>query len=475
MQRRMVLSLVGLLAIVAACGSSAVSAGAATATATASPEASAGSSATPTPGPTASPTASRGPFAADWPTYHRDASRSGYNPDFAPLRAPLVKAWTSELDGAVYAQPLVVNGRVLVATENDSVYSLDSATGAVIWSKKLGTPVPLKTLPCGNIDPLGITGTPAFDAKTGSLFLVAEVTGPKHVMFALDAETGEIRWSRDVDLPGDDPRPHQQRTAVVVGNGYAYFGYGGLAGDCGEYTGKVIGVPTSGQGDTIAYRVPVAREGGIWATAGPVMDDAGNLFVSTGNGSSTTKFDGSDSVLKLAPDLKRLSFFAPSVWADDNARDLDLGSLSPTLLPGGYVFIVGKRGVGYTLRQANLGGIGGQVYAGELGCGGFGGTARSGYMVYVGCQAGLRAVEVKTNGKFREAWRTTTAGGPPTVGGGAVWVLSSAGLLVALDPLNAKTLASISVGEISHFASPTLWNGLVLVGTLKGVVAVKGS
>jgi hypothetical protein len=47
--------------------------------------------------------------------------------------------------------------------------------------------------------------------------------------------------------------------------------------------------------------------------------------------------------------------------------------------------------------------------------------------------------------------------------------------LVALDPLNAKTLASISVGEISHFASPTLWNGLVLVGTLKGVVAVKGS
>ena len=456
-----------LATLIAACGSAA-----------STPTAPAGATpvpATPTPSPSASPTATPEPVAADWPTYHLDAARSGNNADFPALSAPLVKAWTAALDGAVYAQPLVVDGRVLVATEGDSVYSLDPQTGAVIWSKKLGTPVPLKTLPCGNIDPLGITGTPAFDPKTGSLFVVAEVTGPKHVMFALDAETGAIRWSRDVDLPGDDPRPHQQRTAVAIGNGYAYFGFGGLAGDCGQYTGKVIGVPTSGQGDTISYRVPVEREGAVWATGGPVIDEAGDLFVSTGNGSSTTRFDGSDSVVKLTPDLKQVSIFAPSVWADDNARDLDLGSLSPTLMPGGYIFIVGKRGVGYVLRQADLGGIGKQVSSASLGCRGFGGTSRAGSTVYVGCQESLRAIEVTADGKLHQVWQSTAAGWPPVVGGGAVWAISTPGVLVALDPANGKTLASIALGEVPHFASPTLWNGLVLVGTTKGVVAVKGS
>jgi outer membrane protein assembly factor BamB len=103
---------------------------------------------------------------------------------------------------------------VIAATEGDSVYALNSQTGAVEWVRNVGTPVRLSTLPCGNIDPLGITGTPAYDPATGSIFVVAEVTGPKHVFFALDAATGAIRWSRGVDLSGDDPRTHQQRTAV---------------------------------------------------------------------------------------------------------------------------------------------------------------------------------------------------------------------------------------------------------------------
>jgi hypothetical protein len=36
-----------------------------------------------------------------------------------------------------------------------------------------------------------------------------------------------------------------------------------------------------------------------------------------------------------------------------------------------------------------------------------------------------------------------------------------------------STLASISVGTLPHFASPTLWNSLVFVGTMSGVFAVK--
>jgi outer membrane protein assembly factor BamB len=448
---------------------------AATGTAAASPVA----TLTPEPTTLATPTPSPSPSASpsdlgDWPVYHLDAERTGYAPAFPAFNGKLTAAWSKGLDGAVSGQPLVVHGRVIAATEGDSVYALDPASGTIVWRTNVGTPVRQSTLPCGDIDPLGITGTPAYDRATNLLFAVAEVTGPHHILFALDADSGTVAWSRNVDLPGDDPRTHQQRPALAVANDYVYIGFGGLAGDCGQYKGKVVGVPTSGQGATISYVVPVAREGAVWSTGGPAIDAAGNLYVSIGNGSSTSTFDGSDSVVQLSPTLQLISRFAPSSWAQDNANDADLGSTSPMLLPAGWVLIVGKSEVGYVLRQGALGGIGGQVSSTPV-CASFGAAARNGNVVYVPCQDGVREIEVSSGGTITVGWRTATgAGGPPVVGGGAVWSLNiDQGKLYALDPKTGGALASLPVGDLPHFASPTLWQGQVFIGTMAGVTAVK--
>jgi outer membrane protein assembly factor BamB len=374
----------------------------------------------------------------------------------------------------VYAEPLIADGRLVVATENDSVYALDPANGAVAWQRHVGEPVPLSSLPCGNIDPLGITSTPVYDAATGSLFVVAEVTGPRHVLFALDAATGVVQWSRGIDLAGDDPAAHQQRAALALGNGYVYVGMGGLDGDCGAYRGEVIGVPVGGQGATISYRVPTARMGAVWATGGPVLDAQGNVYVSIGNGASTSGWDGTDSVLELSPSLGLMSSFAPSTWARDNAGDADLGSLAPTLVPGGWAFIAGKSGRGYVLRQGALGGIGGEVSSATV-CRAFGGTAIDGRTVYVPCQDGLRQVRIGLDGSLHPGWQSSTgANGPPVVGAGAVWSLDlQAGVLYALDPASGAALARLDVGQVPHFASPTLWGSSVYVGTMAGVEAVR--
>ena len=419
--------------------------------------------------PSASPSAA--PAVPDWPVYHLNSARTGNDPGFPAFTGSLKAGWAAALDGAVYAEPLVVHGRVIAATEGDSVYALDPATGAIIWRQKLGTPVRLSTLPCGDIDPLGITGTPAFDPATGSLFAVAELSGPKHVLYALDPDTGAVRWSRSVDLPGNDPTTHQQRPALAVANGYVYIGFGGLAGDCGQYIGEVVGVPASGSGNTISYRVPVTREGAVWATGGPVIDASGDVYVSVGNGASTTTYDGSDSVLELSPGLALLSRFAPSNWAADNAGDADLGSLSPVLVPGGWVFIAGKNGSGYVLRQGALGGIGGQVSSAPV-CKGFGGAAQASGTIFVPCVSSLRAVTVGADGSLTPGWQSGAAGGPPVIGGGAVWSVSSAGRLVAFDGATGAVKGSIGVGAVPHFASPTLWQGRIFVGTLAGVSAV---
>src|SRR5713101_8327319 len=83
------------------------------------------------------------PFSASpgepaWTTYHRDGARTGFDPS-SPALGSVRQAWTSPaLDGDVYAEPLVLGGRVFVATEDDSVYALDAATGSVVWRSHLG-------------------------------------------------------------------------------------------------------------------------------------------------------------------------------------------------------------------------------------------------------------------------------------------------------------------------------------------------
>src|SRR5256714_1112284 len=181
---------------------------------------------------TTTPTAP-GSTGGDWTTYHHDNSRAGYVAGTLDPRR-LTEAWNVHLDGSVYAEPLVIGGHVLVATENDSLYSLDAQSGKVLWRTNVGTPIPLSQLPCGNIDPLGITGTPVYDPATNLVFAVAEVTGPAHILVGVDVNTGQLKVKRSVDTDGMDPAAHQQRAALTLANGMVYIAYGGLDGDCSD-------------------------------------------------------------------------------------------------------------------------------------------------------------------------------------------------------------------------------------------------
>ncbi|HAH00185.1 MAG TPA: hypothetical protein DCL75_15330 [Ktedonobacter sp.] len=225
--------------------------------------------------PTTPSTPTTSTSSADWTTYHRDNARTGYLPN-APDPHQLTRNWNMHLDGAVYAEPLVVNGHVIVATEGDSLYSLDARTGQVQWNTNVGVPVPLSSLPCGNIDPLGITGTPVYDPATRLIFAVAEVRGPAHVLVGIDVNTGQVRVRRVADPAGIEVTPHQQRAALALSGGMVYIAYGGLDGDCGNYHGWVVASRTDGQGPLLTYQVPTPREGGIWAASGPAIDANGH-------------------------------------------------------------------------------------------------------------------------------------------------------------------------------------------------------
>jgi polyvinyl alcohol dehydrogenase (cytochrome) len=434
--------------------------------------------ATSTPGPSpasTSPQAAAG-TATDWPEYHLNAARTGLASGL-PAAGKLGIAWTSRLDGAVYGQPLAIGGTVIAATENDSVYGLDRATGRVRWRRHLGTPVPLSALPCGDIDPLGITGTPAYDTATKLVYAVAEETGYRHVLYGLTL-TGQVRVVRTLPTPDHEPRYDQQRPAIALDSGRVYVAFGGLDGDCGPYIGSVVSVPVSGTGPMTSYRVPTSREGAIWGTGNLVAGQHGTLYATVGNGAAESgRFDGSDSVLALSPALHRLAFFAPTTWADDNAHDLDLGSMSPALLSNGMILADGKRGTAYLLNADHLGGIGGQLAQAPV-CRAFGGPAVRGAVAYLPCADGGLAAVSTAGHRIRVLWRgPSDANGSPVLGGGAVWVPDwDSGTLYELNQATGQVRQRISLGRpLPHFASPSLSGGLVLTGTLTGVTAVTGA
>ena len=406
-----------------------------------------------------------------------------------PAAGKLTLDWTAHLDGAVYGQPLVVGGDVIAATENDSVYAISRTNGKTLWRAHVGTPVPRSALHgCGDIFPLGITGTPIYDRADGLVYAVAETTGYHHVLFGLAVSSGKVEVKRDLDLPtkADQPDYNQQRPALAIDDGRVYAAFGGLAGDCGAYIGGVVGVALDGKGSLVSWHTPTTREGAVWGTAGPVAGPQGELWVATGNGAAGPgdPYDGSDSVDFLSPTLTRTQYFAPATWAADNASDLDLGSTQPVRASGGSTFVMGKRGVGYLLSSTHFGGIGGELASLAI-CKPFGAAADAGSIAYEPCNSGgIAAIYLNAaQKKIRVLWRGPADGnGSPVIGGGAVWVTAYSGsggsptTLYELNPANGAVRHQISINDgLPHFSSLSLGGYTAYLGTLNGVTAINGA
>ncbi|MFE2994033.1 PQQ-binding-like beta-propeller repeat protein [Nocardia sp. NPDC059246] len=374
---------------------------------------------------------------------------------------------TMTLDGAVYGQPIVAGDTVFAATENDSVYAI--ANGDVRWRTHLADPIAGSDLPCGDIDPVGITGRPAYDDATHRLYVVAESAGAHKTLYGLDSGTGAVTLRVPVDPPFSDPPATLQRPALTVRGGRVYAAFGGNYGDCGTYTGAVAAVDVSTS--TVEwYRASTTGRGGIWAP-GAAAEADGLLYYSVGNGDAEPgdAYDDTDSVIGLTPDLRRTDFFAPAGWAQDNAADHDLGSMNPVLVQGRLV-MAGKSGDGYVLDPAHLGGISSAAPA-FTGCRAFGPAAAAGDVAYLPCANGTMAIRVTAPGAATVLWRTTApANGPPVVAAGRVWATDwHAGMLYALDPATGKVLAQYGTGPVPHFATPAVGNGVLILGTTAGV------
>lgn len=352
-------------------------------------------------------------------TYHNDLASTGQNLNETSLTYDSVnsayfgKLYSTPLDGQAYAQPLNVSNVVIatgpnagahevvyVATENNSVYAIDAVQGNVLWSRNFNdaaagvTPIPYRDVNTEDLSPvIGITGTPAIDPLTGTMYLVVRTkevgSGMTHYvqrLYALDLATGVTKLGGpkviadtiyqggvytyvsgpSVNGTGDGSingkitfnalREHQ-RPALLLYNNTVYIAFASH-GDNGPYHGWILGYDATNLQLKAAFNAtPNGGLGGIWMAGGGIsVDSQGFLYASTGNGTFDTQLDSNgfpihgnygNSILKLAIDttstssnqningwgLKVVDYFTPNNEAQLSLSDLDLGSAGVLILP----------------------------------------------------------------------------------------------------------------------------------------------
>jgi len=373
-------------------------------------------------------------FVQDVTQHHKHESRDGVylDPLFTQAAAANLTRdlnFNGTIVGNVYAQPLFIDATsspigpiVIVATESNNVYALNAVTGAIIWQRNVGAPI-TSGLPCGNINPVGITGTPVFDIASRTLFLDAEVSGLGHQIFSLNGDTGTINAGWPVTLntavSGFDSSVQSSRAALGIMGSIVYVPYGGRFGDCGSYRGRLVGVQMNNPASVMNWATTVTLAG-VWGPGG-VANDGTNLFVTTGNGSSSVTWGGAEAVVRLQPGPvfsgATADFWAPVNWQALDGSDTDLGGSGPILVdvpgatPSALVVALGKDGNAYLLNRTNLGGVSAPIASMHLTSSAII-QAAAAYRTSVGTYVALRA-----GGGTTIAFRIT-ATNPPTIATG---------------------------------------------------------
>jgi hypothetical protein len=250
----------------------------------------------------------------DYSTFGYDNARDVYNPNSTAITpaslAGLHLAWQTALDGgkdyATQTQPILAteisghSGVLFVGGSSGNVYAYDALSGALMWTRNLGT----MTYSCGSGSAaLGVGGTVAYDPATRSLYVVgnsntgANVYG-SNLLYHLDGATGNVLGS--VNYGGSAVGPSELNlghTSVTLANGIAYVGTGSTC-DISSWRGRVaaVNVPAMTVANTFftlwdpnnarGQGVQTWPGGGVWGWGGVSIDPSGNVLTAVGNADS---------------------------------------------------------------------------------------------------------------------------------------------------------------------------------------------
>ncbi len=277
----------------------------------------------------------------DWPTYGGGVQRTGENAAESALGPStvggLAQRWATDRGGVIVASPVlaadvavggVATDLLYVGTEHGLLAALDAATGRIVWSRNLGT----QSTACDDSPDgvFGVTDTPALDRASQTLY----VAGGDGRLYALDWATGATRSGWPVTVTTDPAHEHVWG-AVTLANGKLYVETASFC-DATPYYGRVTQIDPATRA-TSSWYVTAAPStgpggGGIWGWGGASVDATGDLYVATGNATTTPESYGyAERVVRLTSALAVRSSNYPGL----TGFDVDFGTTPvPVQAPG---------------------------------------------------------------------------------------------------------------------------------------------
>lgn len=279
--------------------------------------------------------------AGDWLTYGHDPQRTGWaveETQISPANASqLALKWKAKLPNESYrlsalTAPLIASGIatvhgvksvVYVAGIKGTVFALDAETGDIIWSRTFKT----RALPGAGLYqgtflcPNGITATPVVDKDTGTIYVIAS----DGALYGLDLGSGNVRYG-----PVQFVAPFSKNWSLNLVNGVLYTV---LTQGCGGGVSGIYSVDVRDRHHPVIHQMLLSNTdtAGIWGRGGAIAGTNGRIYGATADGPfDTAAGDYSNSVVAVsALDLTLLDYFLPPNWSYLNKKDLDLGASSP--------------------------------------------------------------------------------------------------------------------------------------------------
>ncbi|MGA8091173.1 MAG: PQQ-binding-like beta-propeller repeat protein [Thermoplasmata archaeon] len=286
----------------------------------------------------------------NYPTYLDNNGRTDNGGWQGPINTSdaheLHALWSYATGGAVWAQPIVVNGVVYVGSSDGYEYAMYATNGTFLWKTYLG--MDMATPICGGAP--GVTSTATFVG--GILY----VSGGYSDFYALSAATGSILWSLPIGGTNANADGFYLWASPLVYNHSAYIGISSQCDNPLVPAGlERISLNTHAE---IAYfnsSVPYPNGSSLWGS--PSLNERTNIiYVTTGNPyASLTSTYGESIVALNASTLRVIASW--QVPAAQVIGDGDFG-VTPTLFNLsnglGVVTAENKNGYLYEWYQSNL-------------------------------------------------------------------------------------------------------------------------
>lgn len=479
---------------------------------------------------------------ADTTTAQFDNSRGSYNSSESILTPTAVSKGISvvgsfTVDGAVYAQTLVVSSAPLcasrslfVATMHGSVYCFDARQpgSSYVWKSTLVTPVTsfITTSVFFYGREVGCLSTPVVDVASNRLYVVCGTSTPSWKVFILNATNGETIGSATISgqvtgtgcigtSPADTtsganlvffPAYELQRAPLTLSGSTLLISFAGWD-DMLPWHGWAISYDVSGSTPSQSHiwnSTPTGCGGGIWQSGGGISNDGTFYYLATGNGDYDGVSNFGMSIVKLDSSLAVSDWFTPSNFATLNAEDADFSSGRVMIIPGENFITFGSKD--YYVRLLSTSSLGhltasplqqfltnpspptptgaSGIYGGAFANGqGFFPNVRGGIYAFTYSSGSYNTTPVVTSATYSQTqgMTITSSSGSNEI----LWAITTTpsaygvpqiGVLRAFNPatLAEYTNTGTSLGQITKFQSPTIADGNIYVGTLDGTVKMLG-